>query len=374
MGDSTQHLTRSQHLQTVAVETALQLRSQTIHLLQTQAIRLEDFGDTELEDQSDTSECSSELQQMVLLTELRRELREISSSLEDLQFRLCLGRKTRREVLPQVSEADTFRTARGGPFPASGNEAGDEPGEELNGEQASNQTHEQAEEDPAQVLEALERRLHSICGEVIEWRRTQCIIEFISETDKKNADRPAHKLPSRALERQHKRRSGFNNTKTPPLSRLVEVERTLNRPTTNTLPATSIEPQQTLHLLEEEPTEEPRSRTHVNDVRIIGWATRGRGLDVHTEFKVVVHLSRGANMTVMRRYTEFELLRDAVCAKYPMFQERVPALPPKRAFGKFDDRFLTRRESGLQFFLAYVMLHPVIGCSGIIKQWLEGGS
>ncbi|KAJ2017919.1 hypothetical protein GGI13_003832 [Coemansia sp. RSA 455] len=115
-----------------------------------------------------------------------------------------------------------------------------------------------------------------------------------------------------------------------------------------------------------------RHRTLVDDVRIIGWVTRGSGLDVHTEFKVLVHLARGENLTVMRRYTDFALLREVLCQRYYTFRKRIPHLPPKKAFGKFEDRFLKERESGLQFFLAYVMLHPVIGCSSIVRQWLEG--
>ncbi|PIA18864.1 Phox-like protein, partial [Coemansia reversa NRRL 1564] len=78
----------------------------------------------------------------------------------------------------------------------------------------------------------------------------------------------------------------------------------------------------------------------------------------------------GENLTVMRRYTDFELLREVLCERYRTFSKRIPTLPPKKAFGKFEDRFLKKRENGLQFFLAYVMLHPVIGCSAVIRQWL----
>ncbi|KAJ2435452.1 hypothetical protein GGF42_009049, partial [Coemansia sp. RSA 2424] len=116
-----------------------------------------------------------------------------------------------------------------------------------------------------------------------------------------------------------------------------------------------------------------RDSTLADDVRIIGWVTRGSGLDVHTEFKVVVHLTRGENLTIMRRYTDFAMLREVLCQRFYTFRKRIPHLPPKKAFGKFEDKFLKERESGLQFFLAYVMLHPVIGRSSIIKQWLQGG-
>ncbi|KAI8322609.1 Phox-like protein, partial [Martensiomyces pterosporus] len=77
----------------------------------------------------------------------------------------------------------------------------------------------------------------------------------------------------------------------------------------------------------------------------------------------------GENLTVLRRYTDFVLLREVLCRRYSTFRKRIPHLPAKQAFGKFDDRFLKKRESGLQFFLAYVVLHPVIGTSSVIKKW-----
>ncbi|KAJ2555427.1 hypothetical protein EV175_002268 [Coemansia sp. RSA 1933] len=497
-------LRQTQYLQTVAVEASNQLRSQSIGAMQTQAIRLEDLAETEIETAADTDKCMDELMHVVLFTELRREIREISDSLDGMQFQLVCnsGRPTRTvskqtalltgsgsgDVVPEVVEerseddtgagdadeqmprplspSETFRTARGIPFP--------EPAENgTDNDQSVDTTaaNGDEQEDPEKSLEELEHRLYNVCIEVVEWRRTHCIKEFIASMEAKDAgllrrdSRPSsvlsfgakmhpveHIIGQMRDREQKKRTSSLGNAvrnglsyslpadvfdplllapgegsslvsappPMPPLSRLLEVERELE--------ATRLSPRQrrrssnesrgsvahgsndgvispsgrrtdthqggNLRLIGSPSATSPHRasiaderraseaattqggrghpQTFVDDVRIIGWVTRGRGLDVHTEFKVVVHLTRGDNLTVMRRYTDFEILREVVCQRYRTFRKRVPHLPQKKAFGKFEDSFLKKRESGLQFFLAYVMLHPVIGCSMIIRQWIEG--
>ncbi|KAJ2359173.1 hypothetical protein GGF43_000339 [Coemansia sp. RSA 2618] len=314
---------------------------------------------------------------------------------------------------PLSARSETFQTARGVPMVLS-TETVRPPADE-----------EPIDEDPEHVLEESARKLLDACMEIDEWRRTVCVREFIDsmrgchatgarspsvlsavsarlpvahliddirERHRARAHSVGHAMPS-ALE------SSMQLSASPPLSRLLQVEQEAARradkgkkaashsspranephtPVSNTiLPWGQVQSlhSPTLHLIDTSTTSngaESRYKTIVDDVRIIGWVTRGSGLDVHTEFKVVVHMTRGENLTVMRRYTDFELLRDVLCERYRAFSKRIPHLPRKKAFGKFEDRFLKKRESGLQFFLAYVMLHPVIGCSSIIKQWLEG--
>ncbi|KAJ1800713.1 hypothetical protein LPJ59_000882 [Coemansia sp. RSA 2399] len=497
--------------------------------MQTQAIRLEDMADTEIEDTEAIDKCMGELMHVVLFTELRKELREISDSLDGMQFRLVCsrGRPTRAaskhmvaasdEVEPEdgdgqmprpLSPSETFRTARGVPFPEpaeNGSEDGDNSndnghsdsngdGDNINnnGHNSSNEDDQPAaagngeqdeHEDVEKTLDDVEHRLYGTCIEVFEWRRTHCIKEFIASMEAKDTglrrgSRPSSVLSFSAMrhpveqiigqvrEREWKKRASslgngvlnglscslpadafeppqfaLGSTSTvsppippmPPLSRLLEVERELE--TTRLSPPSqrrrsSNESRSSPHAVAAVPPSNqdgvispsgqslgthqggnlrligsPTTMSHrpsisdgrrasresqaarrggnsssssshpltfVDDVRIIGWVTRGRGLDVHTEFKVVVHLTRGENLTVMRRYTDFEILRDVVCERYRTFRKRVPHLPQKKAFGKFEDSFLKKRENGLQFFLAYVMLHPVIGCSMAIRQWIEG--
>ncbi|KAJ2864587.1 hypothetical protein GGI22_001684 [Coemansia erecta] len=518
-------LRQTQYLQTVAVEASNQLRNQSISTMQTQSIRLEDMADTEIEDTEAIDKCMGELMHVVLFTELRKELREISDSLDGIQFRLVCsrGRPTRAASKHMVAASDdggsedddgqmprplspseTFRTARGVPFPEpaeNGSEGGDnssdnghsnsnEDGDNIDGDGHSSGNEdgqpvdsgngEQDEPENAEkTLDDVEHRLYATCVEVLEWRQTHCIKEFIASMEAKDVGlrrgsrpssvlsfsamrQPVEQIIGQVREREWKKRaSSLGNSALnglscslpadafeppqfalgstssvsppippmPPLSRLLEVERELEA--NRLLPPSqrrrsSNESRSSAHAVVEVPPSNqdgvispsgrslgtrqggnlrligsPTTMSHrpsisdgrrasresqaahrggssshpltfVDDVRIIGWVTRGRGLDVHTEFKVVVHLTRGENLTVMRRYTDFEILRDVICERYRTFRKRVPHLPQKKAFGKFEDSFLKKRENGLQFFLAYVMLHPVIGCSMAIRQWIEG--
>ncbi|KAJ1942284.1 hypothetical protein EC988_006533, partial [Linderina pennispora] len=207
-------------------------------------------------------------------------------------------------------------------------------------------------------------------------------------------------MEARERQRQRKRASSLGTQRAvsvngdawgaspPPISRLMQAEFEANElrpqpksPLHSSTPDAVLSPSgdpltqplATLRLVNDSAdTDTHHRRTYCNDVRIVGWTTTGHGLDVHTEFKVFAHLSAGGNVTVMRRYTDFVVLREVLCERYRTFRKRIPHLPHKQAFGKFDDQFLKKRESGLQFFLAYVVLHPVIGASTVVRQWFEG--
>ncbi|KAJ2379657.1 hypothetical protein IW150_000012 [Coemansia sp. RSA 2607] len=484
-------VSRAQRLQTVAAEASDQLRDQTVQLLQTQSIRLEDIAATEIESLDDMDQSLNELMQCILYTELRKDVRAVTDAIDDMQHRLYSSRQDMTsgqngdnhdeeevdvvddDTTPtQISTAETFQTARGVPmFSESLREehaakdtdarpisSGEPPGsrrrqklpltfsptgeeEEANNKanatsaathptDAQNNSSNQVPEGTREQLLSLEHRLYAVCIEIHEWRRTQCVREFVREikdtlpTDVsrspsvRSAKVPRERILGEAHEWQRARASSLGHQvrdtqgwsvkspgamslrlgTSPPTSRLLQVEREVevsralsNRRSSATRPpeehqSNRIHPSEpsdapskhfnTLRLLDT-PTAStttndttPRHRTLADDVRIIGWVTRGSGLDVHTEFKVVVHLAAGSNLTVMRRYTDFVELRAVLCEHYATFRKRIPELPAKRAFGKFDDRFLRKRESGLQFFLAYVMLHPVIGCSSVIRRWL----
>ncbi|KAJ2849912.1 hypothetical protein IWW36_002297 [Coemansia brasiliensis] len=453
-----------QQLQTVAVEASSLLRAQSITVLQTQAIRLDDIGVTELEDHQQLDLCMNELMLGILYTELRKDIQQITDSLEQIQnsmfsshgntsanasvLQLTENEETSEEMVtaeepselnefeqppPLSAKSETFSTARGLPLVLSNENGGPK--------------HDAVDE-LCESIDLYEQKLYAACMEIDEWRRTTCLQTFIRSVQSRQSrePRPASvssvrssiQFPRRVLEgiRQRAHSVGGSELLAPslvkdggaerhragsPMSRLMQVEREFSaqhphspilsatssqrRPsssvphTANTDPGhmgyspPSFQPllpygqaqhiyHNTLSLLDQqslanssEGAAQSRPKTIVDDVRIIGWVTRGRGLDVHTEFKVLVHLSqRNENLTVLRRYSDFELLRDVLCERFRTFSKRVPQLPRKKAFGKFENSFLKKRESGLQFFLAYVMLHPVIGCSSIIKQWLEGPS
>ncbi|KAJ1776874.1 hypothetical protein LPJ77_003211 [Coemansia sp. RSA 2523] len=408
---------RIQQLQTVAVEASNILRMQTVHIMQAQTIRLDSVADTELEDTRGLTHCMDELVLGVLYVELRKDIRSVADTLDRVQENLFCSQRvtaagsTSRLNGDELSEvdslhdadeppmlsarSDTFQTARGEPMVLPDTEI--EQTHDVQGD------GEHTALDADHAIAESERILLEACMEIDEWRRTVCVREFIDATRSASTQTPSvrstrsARIPpmhlikdirsrNRALSAGHANDPVLEHLgASPPMSRLMQVEQeTSQSPSRHTSPhsppSTTIQPwgqpsslhAHTLQLLDAPHTMNDRHVTFVDDVRIIGWVTRGSGLDVHTEFKVVVHLSRGENLTAMRRYTDFEVLYDVLCERYRAFSKRIPKLPHKKAFGKFEDRFLKKRESGLQFFLAYVMLHPVIGCSSVIKQWLEG--
>ncbi|OMJ16487.1 hypothetical protein AYI69_g3924 [Smittium culicis] len=60
--------------------------------------------------------------------------------------------------------------------------------------------------------------------------------------------------------------------------------------------------------------------------------------------------------------------------KYPLFKSRIPQLPPKRVLRNFDPQFLQKREQSLQYFLAYVVLHPILGSSVYTEMWFTSNN
>ncbi|PWA03488.1 hypothetical protein BB558_000357 [Smittium angustum] len=94
-----------------------------------------------------------------------------------------------------------------------------------------------------------------------------------------------------------------------------------------------------------------------------------------TDVRIVSHKivdNRGSKITVNRRYTDFVNLRYVLTEAYPSFRQRIPKLPPKRLIGNLDQQFLQSREHTLQYFIAYVTLHPIIGSSSYVKSWFLG--
>jgi hypothetical protein len=50
----------------------------------------------------------------------------------------------------------------------------------------------------------------------------------------------------------------------------------------------------------------------------------------------------------------------------------VPNLPPKSPLAEFRPVFLDRRRRQLERWLAAVLLHPDVGASKVVKQWVIG--
>ncbi|OLY81771.1 Sorting nexin MVP1 [Smittium mucronatum] len=111
-----------------------------------------------------------------------------------------------------------------------------------------------------------------------------------------------------------------------------------------------------------------------NDVRIVSHSIVRRGIDTFAQYTIIARKSSGGNITVLRRYSDFVNLRFMLTVEYPLFRTRIPKLPPKRVLRNFDPQFLQKREQSLQYFLAYVVLHPVLGSSVYVELWFTNNN
>ncbi|WWC60490.1 uncharacterized protein I303_103063 [Kwoniella dejecticola CBS 10117] len=98
-------------------------------------------------------------------------------------------------------------------------------------------------------------------------------------------------------------------------------------------------------------------------------------LGAYVVYDITITLRNGGTIEILRRYTDFVNLRNALKAKYPTLKEAIPPLPSKAHFSKFSQEFLEQRQPRLQRFLRAVILHPEMGKGGqasVVGNWITG--
>ncbi|KAG8878045.1 hypothetical protein FRB97_002832 [Tulasnella sp. 331] len=106
--------------------------------------------------------------------------------------------------------------------------------------------------------------------------------------------------------------------------------------------------------------------TFATDVKINGWTSVG-----DKKGAAYIDLNMGQEVQVLKRYSAFETLNDALrTALSSALHHHIPPLPTKNALAKYRSKFLDRRRQGLQAWLNAVLLHPEIGGHGLCKRWV----
>ncbi|GMK60031.1 hypothetical protein CspeluHIS016_0902480 [Cutaneotrichosporon spelunceum] len=96
-------------------------------------------------------------------------------------------------------------------------------------------------------------------------------------------------------------------------------------------------------------------------------------IGAYVVYEIEIALRSGTTVLIMRRYTEFVRLRDALCKAYPHLRGTIPTLPGKNHMHKLSPEFLGDRRPRLQRFLRTVALHPEMGQGdGVLSQWVLG--
>lgn len=74
-------------------------------------------------------------------------------------------------------------------------------------------------------------------------------------------------------------------------------------------------------------------------------------------------------MRVERRYNDFVWLHKSLVVNCP--GALIPPLPEKQRFGRFDEKFISSRQRGLEDFLSKVLNHPVLGKEVFVQSFVE---
>lgn len=121
------------------------------------------------------------------------------------------------------------------------------------------------------------------------------------------------------------------------------------------------------------------SAAFARDVHIPAWAfVGGTGPGGYVVYECVVATRdgprsdvRGPTIRVHKRYSEFAALDAALRRGLPpSARAHIPPLPPANALARFRPRFLARRRAQLEAWLMRVLLHPDIGGSRAVREWM----
>ncbi|CUA69202.1 hypothetical protein RSOLAG22IIIB_08328 [Rhizoctonia solani] len=108
------------------------------------------------------------------------------------------------------------------------------------------------------------------------------------------------------------------------------------------------------------------------DVELVGWASVGDNISTgYVVYDCAIRTKEGVTIHVHKRYNSFlELEKTLRRTLPPHVVHNIPALPPKNAFAKYRPAFLDSRRRKLQTWLATVLMHPDIGGSLAVREWI----
>ncbi|KAF1959055.1 Phox-like protein [Byssothecium circinans] len=108
----------------------------------------------------------------------------------------------------------------------------------------------------------------------------------------------------------------------------------------------------------------------IDDYVIVGNSTAPAFGAAYVVFNVTVETLDGGPMKIIKRYSEFDDLREKLVKSFPHAAASMPPLPPKSVVSRFRPRFLERRRVGLAYFLNCVLLNPEFAGSPVLKEFL----
>ncbi|KAF2736615.1 Phox-like protein [Polyplosphaeria fusca] len=120
-------------------------------------------------------------------------------------------------------------------------------------------------------------------------------------------------------------------------------------------------------------------RVTIDDYVVVSSGT-APGLGAYVVWNCTVETLDGGPMKMIKRYSEFDELRQQLVRTFPQAEGAMPPLPPKSFVcgsdidvfrtARFRPRFLERRKAGLSYFLNCVLLNPEFAGSPVLKDFL----
>jgi hypothetical protein len=80
------------------------------------------------------------------------------------------------------------------------------------------------------------------------------------------------------------------------------------------------------------------------------------GIGAYVVWHCTVETLKGGDMTIRKRYSEFDQLRADLVRAFPHAEAMIPQLPRKSVVSRFRPKFLEARKAGLSHFLKYVLI------------------
>ncbi|KAK4629703.1 PX domain-containing protein [Fulvia fulva] len=94
------------------------------------------------------------------------------------------------------------------------------------------------------------------------------------------------------------------------------------------------------------------------------------GIGAYVVWHCTVSTLKGGDLSIRKRYSEFDRLREDLVRAFRHAEAMIPELPRKSVVSRFRPKFLDQRRDGLSHFLNCVLLNPEFASSPILKDFI----
>lgn len=94
------------------------------------------------------------------------------------------------------------------------------------------------------------------------------------------------------------------------------------------------------------------------------------GIGAYVVWPCTITTLKGGDLQILKRYSEFDKLREDIARSFPHAEAMIPELPRKSVVSRFRPKFLEQRKQGLSHFLNCILLNPEFAASPVLKEFI----